>query len=74
MDRFWINYGEFNKIGVEVYRNFIPNGVLIRVCGELVSGLGVDRVRSGVSDLNFRGVSGVEQLTAIATLSACPKM
>ena len=57
-----------------MYRNFIPNGVLIRVCGELVSGLGVDRVRSGVSDLNFRGVSGVEQLAAIATLNACRQM
>ena len=37
-------------------------------------GLGVDRGRIRVSDLNFRGVSGVEQLTAVATLNACRQM
>ena len=74
MNRLWGNYSEFSKVGVEVYRNFISNGVFMRVWGELVSGLGVTIGRIRVSDLNFRGVSGVEQLTAIVTLSACPKM
>ena len=74
MNELWGNYEEFSEVGVEVYRNFIPNGVLMRVWGELVSGLGVDRDRSGVSDLNFRGVSGVEQLAASATFIPCPKM
>ena len=34
LDSFWINYGEFSRVGVEVYRNFIPNGVFVRVIGE----------------------------------------
>ena len=74
MNELWGNYEEFSEVGVEVYRNFIPNGVLMRVWGELVSGLGVDRDRSGVSDLNFRGVSGVEQLGVTATLGECLEM
>ena len=57
-----------------MYRNFIPNGVFVRGRWGKWGGLGVYRDRSGVSDLNFRGVSGVEQLAASATLSACPKM
>ena len=74
MNELWGNYEEISEVGVEVYRNFIPNGVLMRVWGELVSRLGVDRDRSGVSDLNFRGVSGVEQLAASATLNTCYQM
>ena len=42
--------------------------------GELVSGLGVDRGRIRVSDLNFRGVSGVEQLGVSAILENYHKM
>ena len=59
---------------MELYRNFIPNGVFVRGDWGIGVGLWVDRGRIGVSDLNFRGVSGVEQLTASATLNAYPKM
>lgn len=70
MNKLWGNYGGFGKVGVEVYRNFIPNGVLMRVIRDL--GVTIGRIR--VSDLNFKGVSGVEQLAAGATIITCPKM
>ena len=54
-----------------MYRNFIPNGVLMRGWG---SELGVTIGRIRVSDLNFRGVSGVEQLGVSAILENCKKM
>ena len=57
-----------------MYRNFIPNGVFVRVDWGIGVRFGVDRGRSGVSDLKFRGVSGVEQLAASAPLCRCPKM
>ena len=57
-----------------MYRNFIPNGVLMRVIGKVVSGLGVIIGRIEVSDLNFRSVSGVEQLGVSAILENCKKM
>lgn len=44
LDKLWGNYGEFNKIRVGMYRNFIPNGVLMRseekFDEDLVGGLG----------------------------------
>ena len=67
MNELWGNYEEFSEVGVEVYRNFIPNG-------GIDEGLGVTIGRIGVSDLNFRGVSRVEQLEVSATLITCPKM
>ena len=57
-----------------MYRNFIPNGALMRGDWRNWEGLGVDRGRIRVSDLNFRGVSGVEQLAASATLIPCHQM
>ena len=57
-----------------MYRNFIPNRVFVRVDWGIWVGLWVERGRSGISGLNFRGVSGVEQLAASATLIPCPKM
>ena len=57
-----------------MYRNFIPNGGFVRGRWGIGVGLGVDRGRIRVSDLNFRGVSGVEQLAASATLSICHQM
>lgn len=57
-----------------MYRNFIPNVVLMRVDWGIGVGLWVDRGRIRVSNLNFRDVSGVEQLGLPATLIECPKM
>ena len=69
MGKLWGDYGEFSKVGVGLYRSFIPNGVFVRIGGEDWSRLGVTIGRIRVSDLNFRGVSGVEQLAASATLT-----
>ena len=58
MNRFWINYSEFSKVGVDVYRNFIPNGAFVRGLGSglgfIISRIRVDRGRIRVSDLNCR--------------------
>ena len=77
-----MNYGEiivgFGKVGVELYRNFIPNGVFVGDGrGDLRKDLGfgwIIRSRIRVSDLNFRGVSGGEQLGVSAPLCRCLKM
>ena len=41
LNELWGNYGEFNKARVEVYRNFIPNGVFVRVDWGIGVGFGV---------------------------------
>lgn len=78
LNKLWGNYGEI--MGVLVRLEWRCTEILYRMgclweMGEGIgAGLWVDRGRSGVSDLNFRSVSGVEQLGVSAPLIECPKM